>query len=108
MAYGANYKEHKPYLHTASKRVIAPSPLSSQFPHFPAFHSSPLSLSPPASHINYNMIGLLALLGPNILLEFLRDSGLLTFSFTPFGRSSGVTYADDQYLHVHIQPLIHQ
>ena len=55
MAYGANYKEHKPYLHTASKRVIAPSPLSSQFPHFPAFHSSPLSLSPPASHMNYNM-----------------------------------------------------
>ena len=106
MAYGANYKEHKPYLHTASKRVIAPSPLSSQFPHFPAFHSSPLSLSPlPClSHeLQYE-----ALLGPNILLEFLRDSGLLTLSFTPFGRSSRVTYADDQYLHVHIQPLIHQ
>ena len=86
MAYGANYKEHKPYLHTASKRVIAPSPLSSQFPHFPAFHSSPLSLSPPASHMNYNMIILkpISPAGAQHLVEVPSGLGPLDFLFHAF------------------------
>ena len=91
------------------KESIIPSLLSPHFPAFPSFSPSP---SPsPASHKTYNMM-ILKPRGPagcRHLLGGLSELGpldFLTLYFMPFGRSSRVTHADDQYLHVHISSRV--